>query len=359
MIEIREQGGRFDAEAYDFPYSEALVATSPAEPRDASRLLVLNRATGALSHETFRDVPSHLIAGDCLVLNRTKVLPARLVGRKPTGGKADLLLLREVEPGAWTALSSDLKAGTRVLWDGAEAVAEKPCADEGWIVRFSTTDVRGLMERVGLPPLPPYILKKRKRAAAETGAAPAPEADRQPQDKARYQTVYAKEEGSVAAPTAGLHFTQALLAEIRARGVAVHEVTLHVGHGTFQPITAADVREHRMKSEWYQIPKETAKALSQCRERGGRVIPVGTTATRTLESFALNGKREAWTDIFIRPGHEFKYADALITNFHQPRSTPLVLASAFAGRERLWTAYEAAVAKGYRLYSFGDAMLIV
>ena len=355
-----ELSSPFSLNAYDFPFSEKLVAEVPAEPRDSSRLMVVDRATGDISHERFRDLPEHLRPGDCLVLNRTKVLPARLVGKKSTGGKAEILLLREIEPGVWSALSSDIKPGARIDWkDGSHASVESLNPEGEWICRFSKLDVRGLMERIGLPPLPPYILKKRRRALTVPAETDRTMLESRPQDRERYQTVYAREEGSVAAPTAGLHFTSELLARLKTRGVRVTELTLHVGHGTFQPLASPDIRDHRMKSEWYRVGPEAAATIRKCRSHGGRVIPVGTTATRTLETFARMGKTEGWTDLFIRPGHEFKTADALVTNFHQPRSTPLVLACAFAGRELMFSAYQEAAANGYRLYSFGDAMLIL
>jgi S-adenosylmethionine:tRNA ribosyltransferase-isomerase len=328
---------------YDFRYPEELVATAPASPRDSSRLMVLDRRTGDLQHRTFRDLPGYLRPGDCLVLNRTKVLPARLVGRKPTGGKVELLLLKEASPGVWKALSADLKPGLTVLLDGARAEVVSPCEDGEWTLRFSTEDVAGLIRRIGLAPLPPYILKRRKRLGAEGE-----------RDLERYQTVYARSQGSVAAPTAGLHFTPELLGTIRDSGVRVAELTLHVGRGTFNPIHAEDVRDHIMLEEDYEIPPEAAAALS-----GARVVAVGTTSVRSLETYAATGRPSGSTGLYITPGYSFRSVDMLLTNFHQPRSTPLLLTCAFAGKEKVLAAYREAVRLRYRLFSYGDSMLIL
>ena len=331
--------------SYDFDYPPELIAAQPAPQRDGSRLLILDRANNGVEHRHFRELSEFLRPGDCLVLNRTKVWPARLVGRKSTGGKAELLLVRELEPGLWTALASGFKTGTRVELEGGFHFKVEGLNEEGeYRCRFSTTDVLGLMARHGLAPLPPYILKSRKQIAGD--------------DLARYQTVYATEEGSIAAPTAGLHFTPQLLDRLRANGVRVVEIVLHVGRGTFRPVTAEDVREHRMLAEWYRVGPETWAAVQEARAARHRVVAVGTTATRTLETVAMRGALEGWTDLYIGPGHRFQTVDALITNFHLPRSSPLILASAFAGRERLLAAYREAIARRYRLYSYGDAMLI-
>ena len=336
---------------YDFDYPEDSVATAPVHPRDSSRLLVLDRSTGAVSHRRFSDLPGHLRKGDCLVVNGSKVLPARLPGRKPTGGRVELLLVRELGPGRWEALATGLRPGTRVALDGG-GWAEARGYDESsgtWEFVFSTEEVRSLLRSAGLAPLPPYILKRRKRAGAPVV-----------EDRERYQTVYAREEGSVAAPTAGLHFTSALLDEVRARGVSIVEVTLHVGLGTFRPVTVEDSREHRMLAERFSVAPGVPEMLAATRRAGGRVVAVGTTAVRTLETLALRpGTLVGETDLFIRPGHAFRSVDALVTNFHQPRSTPLLLACAFAGKGRLLSAYREAVAGGYRLFSYGDSMLVL
>ena len=334
---------------FDYDYPEELIAAAPAEPRDSSRLLVLNRAGGALEHATFRDLPRFLAAGDCLVLNRTKVLPCRLVGRKSTGGKADLLLVRELGPASWTALASGFKAGQVLEFPAGMTARVEGVTPEGeYRLTFASADVRPYLAEHGLPPLPPYIAKKRTASR---------------DDAARYQTVYARDEGSIAAPTAGLHFTPELLKTLAAGGVRTAWVTLHVGRGTFRPIQGEDADAHVMLAERYEVDASEAEALRATRARGGRLVAVGTTATRTLETLAAGpGGLEAGsgeTSIYIRPGHVFRAVDALLTNFHLPRSTPLMLASAFAGRERLLAAYREAVARRYRLFSFGDATLIL
>jgi len=306
--------------------------------------MVLDRKSGTLQHRTFRDLPEYLKPGDCLVLNRTKVLPARLIGRKPTGGKVEVLLLKEVSPGVWRALSADLKPGLSVLFDEeTRAEVVSPPEDGEWTLRFSTEDVPGLMQRRGLAPLPPYILKKRKRLKTDGDG-----------DLDRYQTVYAQRQGSVAAPTAGLHFTPELLRSLKGAGVRIVELALHVGRGTFNPIRSEDIRGHVMLEEDYEIPPESVDALS-----GARVVAVGTTSVRTLETFAATGRPAGSTGLFIVPGHEFRSVDMLLTNFHQPCSTPLLLTCAFAGRERVLAAYREALRLRYRLFSYGDSMLIL
>ncbi|MBI4386720.1 MAG: tRNA preQ1(34) S-adenosylmethionine ribosyltransferase-isomerase QueA [Elusimicrobia bacterium] len=337
--------------AYDYEFPQRLIADRPAEPRDSSRLLILDRRANRRFHARFADLPAYLRPGDRLILNRTKVWPASLLGRKPTGGKAELLLLRELGPRRWTALSSDLKPGLRVeLADGAFADVQGRNDAGEWECLFSPPDVRAWMRRHGRPPLPPYILKRRRQS---------PDSPDPDWDSERYQTVFAREDGSIAAPTAGLHFTLGLLERLRGAGVRLLEITLHVGHGTFQPITATDIHSHRMKSEWYRIEASVIDEIETCRAQGARVVAVGTTATRALETAAQTGAREGWSDLYICPGHRFRHIDALITNFHLPRSTPLVLASAFAGREAVLDAYREAISKEYRLYSYGDAMLLL
>jgi S-adenosylmethionine:tRNA ribosyltransferase-isomerase len=334
---------------YDYEAPDDLIADAPAEPRDSSRLLVIRRDAGTLEHAVFRDLPRFLRAGDCLVLNRTKVMPCRLLGRKSTGGKADLLLTRETGPASWTALASGLKAGQTLEFPGGmTARVEGLNAAGEYRLTFAAADLRAYLAEHGLPPLPPYIAKRRAASRADTE---------------RYQTVYARDEGSIAAPTAGLHFTPELLDRLRAAGVQTAWVTLHVGRGTFRPITAEDASRHEMLPERYEVEPAEAERMNAARARGGRLVAVGTTATRTLETLAAApGPLRAAsgeTPLYIVPGHAFRAVDALITNFHLPRSTPLLLACAFAGRERVLSAYREAVARRYRLYSFGDATLFL
>ncbi len=337
---------------YSFEFPEDLVAVAPAGERDASRLLVVERRFDRIHHRRFSEIGHFLRPGDCLVINRSKVFPARLTGQKTTGGKVELLMVAEETPQLWRALSSDLKLGATVHLENAIEARVEGLNDDGeWLLRFSTPDVERLMEESGRAPLPPYILKKRKSGRMPMDA---------PGDLFRYQTVYAKERGSIAAPTAGLHFTEELLARLRRLGIRVAEILLHVGVGTFRPVSVSDVREHRMPAERYEIPQAAAETISETRLRGGRIVAVGTTSVRTLETWWPDTKiKSGETSIFIRPGHEFRCVDALLTNFHQPRSTPLLLASAFAGRERLLAAYREAVEKKYRLFSYGDSMLIL
>jgi S-adenosylmethionine:tRNA ribosyltransferase-isomerase len=334
---------------FDYEYPEELIASAPAEPRDSSRLFVLDRAAGAVEHAVFRDLPRFLRAGDCLVLNRTKVLPCRLIGKKSTGGKADLLLVRELGPASWTALASGFKKGQVLVFDGGLTATVDGLTPEGeYLLTFAAADVRPYLAEHGLPPLPPYIAKRRVASR---------------DDAARYQTVYARDEGSIAAPTAGLHFTPELLKTLNAAGVETAWVTLHVGRGTFRPIAGDDAAAHVMLAERYEVDAAEAAKMSAARARGGRLVAVGTTATRTLETLAARpeglGPGRGESSLYITPGHTFRAVDALITNFHLPRSTPLMLASAFAGRERLLAAYRDAVARRYRLFSFGDATLFL
>lgn len=349
---------------YDFEFPDALIADKPAEPRDSARLLVLDRSTGRVEHALFRDLGRWLKPGDLLVLNRSRVVPARIVGKKSTGGKVELLLVREESPGVWSAIANGAKAGARVLLEDGWSAQVAPGKDGEWLCRFSGADVAAYAAKHGEAPLPPYIVKRRRGLGSPRLSA---------QDGADYQTVYAREEGSIAAPTAGLHFTRELLASLEASGVRRAEMLLHVGPGTFRPIVCEDLREHRMLPEWYRLEPAALSELRAARERGGpdpgrgspdpgrggRVIAVGTTAARALESWAKTGQTEGATNLFITPGHEFRAFDSFITNFHLPCSTPLVLASAFAGRERLLGAYREAIRLGYRLYSYGDAMLIL
>ena len=334
---------------FDFYLPEELIAQTPLEERDSSRLLVLDKATGALEHRHFYELPEFLSEGDCLVLNNSRVLPARLIGARETGGAVELVLLRDLGEGRWECLSRPgrkTKPGTKLVFGGGELTAEVESVAEGGnrIVRF---DYEGIflevLERLGKMPLPPYIKEELN-------------------DPERYQTVYSRELGSAAAPTAGLHFTQELLDKIAAKGVKVCYVTLHVGLGTFRPVKEDEIEQHEMHSEFCIVPEDTARIISETKRRGGRVIAVGTTSCRTLESFAKDDgtiePSSGWTDIFIYPGYKFKCIDALVTNFHLPESTLIMLVSALAGREHVLNAYKVAVEERYRFFSFGDAMFI-
>jgi S-adenosylmethionine:tRNA ribosyltransferase-isomerase len=338
---------------YDFHLPPERIAQSPAERRDASRLLVVDRATGELHHRVFSDLIEYLNPGDALVLNETRVFPARLVGRKPTGAQAEVLLLTPHggDEKVWTALvrpGAKLKPG-RTVEIGEELSVEIVESTPGGerIVRLVTElPLAEALDRYGEVPLPPYV----ERAATA-------------EDRERYQTVYARERGSVAAPTAGLHFTPELLAAAEAKGVRVVRLVLHVGVGTFRPVETDDPSEHRMHSEWYSVSAESAAALNSVRASGGALWAVGTTSVRTLETVTTEDgvvpAGEGWTDIFIRPPYRFRAVDHLVTNFHLPKSTLLMLVSAFAGYDLMMRAYAEAVAREYRFFSYGDAMVIV
>ena len=337
---------------HDFWYNlpEELIAQTPLERRDSSRLLVMDRQTGALEHRHFYDVIDYLNPGDCLVMNDSRVLPARLLGHRPTGGAVEVLLLRDLGEGAWECLvkpGRKMQEGQEVLFGDGQltATVAKVEPDGNRVVQFHYEGIfLEVLERLGKMPLPPYIKEEL-------------------QDQERYQTVYSREVGSAAAPTAGLHFTQELLDKIAAKGVKLAWVTLHVGLGTFRPVKAEEITEHHMHSELCMMNAETAALLNETRAAGGRIICVGTTSCRTLESLAdENGHFEPqsrWTDIFIYPGYRFKAMDGLITNFHLPESTLVMLVSAFAGREHILNAYRVAVEQKYRFFSFGDAMLLL
>lgn len=337
---------------FDYVLPPSAIAQEPLADRAASRLMVLDRSGGAVRHLVFRDLPGLLRPGDLLVLNRSRVIPARLLGRKPSGGAAEVLLTRDRGGGLWEAFvhpGRRLRPGARVVVDDGLAVAiesEAQGEDGHRLVRLLAEDAAAALERAGHVPLPPYVRRP----------------DR-PSDRERYQTVYAREKGSVAAPTAGLHFTPELLDRLRAGGVRTAEVVLHVGPGTFRPVSVTDVRLHRVAPEPFHLPPETAAAIADTRVRGGRVVAVGTTTVRTLESRAGDGRTvtagDGETDLVIVPGHAFRVVDALLTNFHLPRSSLLLLVAAFAGRERVLAAYAEAVREGYRFYSYGDAMLVL
>jgi len=356
-----------DVHAFDFELPESLIAQTPLAERTASRLLALNKATGAIEHRRFDELSDYLQAGDLLVMNDTRVIPARLFGVKPdTGAKVEVLLLKSLGADRWEALvrpGKKLKAGAVVQFgdgegDGGEPLLRAEVLEEGEmgarVLQFRYNGIfNELLDRLGQMPLPPYIKE-------------------QLPEKERYQTVYARHEGSAAAPTAGLHFTQSYLQRLQDKGVKLAFVTLHVGLGTFRPVSVERVEEHEMHAEYYELPAETAALINETRAAGRRVVAVGTTSARTLEAASQPGLTPAgeqqerqelqassgWTSIFIYPGYTFRVVDALLTNFHLPKSTLLMLISALAGRERIMQAYEEAVRERYRFFSFGDAMFI-
>ena len=335
---------------YDLP--EELIAQDPLADRSSSKLMVLDKKTGRTEHRIFKDIIEYLNPGDCLVINDTKVIPARLIGEKEgTGAAIEVLLLKRKEDMAntWEVLvkpGKKARPGTRISFGDGKLVGEViDIVEEGdRLIQFSFDGIfEEILDELGQMPLPPYITHKLE-------------------DKNRYQTVYAKHEGSAAAPTAGLHFTNELLAEIEAKGVKIARVTLHVGLGTFRPVKVENILEHHMHSEYYEVSEEAADTINSVRQSGGRIIAVGTTSTRTLESVAdTHGcikPCRGWTDIFIYPGYEFKAIDCLITNFHLPESTLIMLVSALAGKDNVMAAYREAVENSYRFFSFGDAMFI-
>jgi S-adenosylmethionine:tRNA ribosyltransferase-isomerase len=343
---------------FDFELPPELIALRPAAQRDGSRLLVLRR-TGGLEHRYFRDIGDYIESGDMLVLNDTRVLPVRLIGTKPSGGKADIILVKEERAGRWEVFCRGRYEGPVKFRNGITAElsfrgSETPGRSTKRYLVFKSSpsaDIKDILELCGSMPLPPYI----KRGPDK-------------EDSVRYQTVYAEKPGSIAAPTAGLHFNDQLIHSLTDKGVMIRKVTLHVGPGTFIPVTAEDADEHKMQSEFFEIPASLKEEIAAVKRMGGRVIMTGTTATRALEACLSgrydggsggNGSFSGHTDIFIRPGHTFLAADALLTNFHLPRSTPLMLASAFCPLEKLMAAYREAIAMGYRFFSYGDAMLIL
>lgn len=336
---------------FDYCLPEELIAQEPVERRDESRLMVIRRSDGEIRHRNFKDIVEYLDRRDTLVVNETRVIMARLVGKKTvTGAEVEVLLLRRKDERRWEALvrpGRRLPAGTRVTFGGdlLECEILEKTGYGGRLIEFNITgSFDEALDKVGTVPLPPYIKK--------------PLADRN-----RYQTIYARQDGSAAAPTAGLHFTPGLMDRIRDMGVSIVPVLLHVGLGTFRPVQVEDIRRHRMHEEYYEISAAAARAIAETRSRGGRVVAVGTTVTRCLESAAAEYGEvrpcSGWTDIFIYPGFRFKVVDALVTNFHLPKSTLIMMVSAFAGREKVLGAYQEAVRRKYRFFSFGDAMLII
>jgi len=339
---------------FDYTLPESSIAQTPAEPRDSSRLLVLHRDTGQIEHRIFRDIGDYLRGSDLLVLNQTRVIPARIYARKETGGRVELLLLRRRDELTWEALvgGKGLRVGKSLrVEDGPLAEIIELLDGSERLIKFSEP-IEPFFSKVGNVPLPPYIHEKLR-------------------DPERYQTVYAREPGSAAAPTAGLHFTPRLLEELQEKGVKIAYVTLHVGLDTFAPVTEDDPQEHKIHTEWCELSQETADLINQTKGAGGRVIAVGTTSVRTLESASrysvVDHSSSEYrispfvgpTSLFILPGYPFQIVDAMITNFHLPKSTLLMLVSAFAGRETILKTYETAIQEGYRFYSFGDAMLIL
>lgn len=335
---------------FDFYLPEELIAQCPLEKRDEARLMLLDKNTGEIEHKIFKDIIDYLESGDCLVLNDTRVLPARLIGSKEnTGGKIEFLLLKRIDKDKWETLVKPGKRaqiGTRFVFGDGELKAEVVSVEEDGnrIVKFEYEGIfEEVLDELGQMPLPPYIKEKLE-------------------DKEMYQTVYSKEQGSAAAPTAGLHFTEELLKKIEEKGVNIAFLTLHVGLGTFRPVKVENIQDHNMHSEYYTMSKETADIINKTKKSGKKVIAVGTTSCRTLETIG-NDKGEVreqsgWTDIFIYPGYKYKVVDKLITNFHLPESTLIMLVSALAGREKIMNAYNTAVKERYRFFSFGDAMFI-
>ena len=339
-----------DVKDFDYDLPEELIAQDPLEDRSSSRLMVLDKKTGEVSHHIFKEIIKYLRPGDCLVLNNTKVIPARLYGVKEgTMAKIEILLLKRKQNDVWETLvkpGKKAKPGTKIIFgDGILTGEVIDVVDDGnRLIQFSYDGIfEEILDKLGQMPLPPYITHQLK-------------------DKNRYQTVYAKYDGSAAAPTAGLHFTKELLNEVKEKGVDIAEVTLHVGLGTFRPVKVDNVLDHHMHSEFYMVSQEAADKINNAKNNGGRIISVGTTSTRTLESAAdetgMLHECSGWTDIFIYPGYKFKVIDCLITNFHLPQSTLVMLVSALAGREHILSAYKKAVEEKYRFFSFGDAMFI-
>lgn len=329
---------------FDYDISQDRIAQHPLPKREDSRLCVLNRESDAFEHRLFKDIVGFLKPGDLLVLNDTRVIPARLYGTRSSGGKTEIMLLKELEENVWEAIMKgafkgkvSLKGGITAHVSPSNGVAR---------VEFEGGNIRGSLDNIGVMALPPYI----KRAAGKA-------------DTERYQTVYADKEGAIAAPTAGLHFTDNIIRAIKKKGVEVSMLTLHVGYGTFKPVRGNDIQDHVMDTEYYEIPEGTAEAVNRAKAEGRKVIAVGTTVTRALEASASRGKRiksgQGSTSIFIYPGYKFRIIDALVTNFHQPKSTPMMLTSAFAGLSLLKKAYAGAQEAGYRFFSYGDAMLVI
>ncbi len=339
-------------EEFDYPLPNALIAQYPSPQRGETSLMILHRETGGIEHRAFGEITKHLNSGDLLVMNKTRVLPARIIGRKETGGKIEILLIPSWNgtKGEWKALikgSGKVKRGTRIRFEGGIEGEIEELKDGKAKVRFSYQgEMMDILEKIGHIPLPPYIKRRDE-----------------PLDRERYQTVFAERDGSIAAPTAGLHFTHTLLQSLKKSGVRTSAITLHIGIGTFTPVKASDIEDHTMEAEWIEISEETAGEIEDTKARGGRVVAVGTTTTRALESFSdgRGGVRsgKGMTSLFIYPPYRFRVIDGLVTNFHLPKSTLIMLVSALTGRDLLMKAYQEAIRKEYRFYSYGDAMLIL
>jgi len=333
--------------AFDYPLPKELIAQYPARKRDDSRMMVLDRAKKKIFHKNFKDITSYLKKGDAMVFNNSRVIPARIPCRKATGGKAEIFILKKIGEGIYEALvrpGAALRVGKMLFTENDEPLA-RVLEDRkvGKLVKFEAGyNIEKELDKIGEVPLPPYIKRKPEES-----------------DRERYQTVYAKKDGSTASPTAGLHFTDEALSGISSMGVGLNYVTLHVSYGTFAPVKVEDIERHKMHSEYYEISGDTRRAVDEAKAAGGRVVAVGTTSCRVLEGSAISGKESGWTDIFIYPPYTFKSVDMLLTNFHLPKSTLIMLVSAFAGREFIMEAYHEAVKEKYRLFSYGDCMLIL
>lgn len=341
---------------YEYDLPKELIAQQPLENREDARLLVLYRDTGRIEHRKFHEIIDYLSPEDLLVLNDTKVIPARLIGKKISGASVELLLTEELEKNLWKALlksNAKLKNGDALYFDNntIAAILLDKFADGSWAVEFNIkNNIKEVLVQIGQIPLPPYIKRSKNEDTLFSS------------DRERYQTVFADKEGAIAAPTAGLHFTNSILEKIKKRGLEIEFITLHVGLGTFLPVKTEDIRDHIMHKEYYECPKEIVQKIKKVKKQKGRVIATGSTSCRVLETIAMNGlspQLSGWTDLFIYPPYDFKYVDAMITNFHLPMTSLLMLVSAFAGRENILNAYEMAKSEGYRFFSYGDCMLIV
>jgi len=364
LLQERHQGLSVRLSLFDYDLPTDLIAQQPLAERSASRMLVLHRDDGVIEHRRFTDLPEYLAAQDCVIINQTRVIPARLLGRRSTGGQVELLLIEPLGNGRWEVLARPagrLSVGERIDFSGeiTATIEEEMSQGRGVVSLECPGELMTALNRVGLTPLPPYIHRDQQPPSEASSRQQAQEAA----DQARYQTVYAREPGAVAAPTAGLHFEQAMLDQLAGSGVEIVRITLHVGLGTFRPVRVENIEEHDMDAERYEVTTEAARIINACRADGGRIVAVGTTVVRTLETLADESGQIAAdsgeTRLFAYPGYRFRAVDMLLTNFHLPRSTLLMLISAFAGRERVLAAYREAISRRYRFYSYGDCMLII